>query len=477
MENAIMQINAGAQAYQGRDRSSKVSDQSDTGKDDFLSLLGGKQKEAEQAADKKPNKANQSEKETSDNPESLIPQPMADNSFVIQQNDIRAQLLLGNIVIQMDHLNVTEKDMPLPLIPVAACTTQESNTGNTMLNQLNLPNPGSESADILNADTKPVNTLKADPQIPGEVSTDGKTVSDSNTIQKASDLLENGSEPAKSIGADTKAEGMDIQSGKEQKDLPNEQGISSKGLDQKNQTDQAGIDITDKIQTKTNSADQNKDNSEVFVAVEEKEPSAKEVLPQQPSVSEEKHASENATRLQEPKTDILVDNSTQVHRTMPKEPNARIVHDVQPQANVKLAAGSQEELLQKLSDQILLKTMANQKEFEVQLEPANLGKMAIKVAYGLTGTTISIECTSQKTLDMLSQGVKNVAYIMESHLGTPTTVYVEQDVKDYLNQREQQQGQQQGQQQQKQDQDNKSDRDTTIDFLQQLRLGLIQGIA
>lgn len=159
------------------------------------------------------------------------------------------------------------------------------------------------------------------------------------------------------------------------------------------------------------------------------------------------------------------------------QPEGKVQTPVQTQTieqapeTVQIKADNPNELIQKLMDKLIQKTAAGKQEFEVQIEPENLGKLAIKVAYEHESTVISIVCTNEKTLNLLSQGARNIAMIMENHLGTPTTIYVDKGEENYLNQYKDQQGNQQ-QQQQQSNQNESPSREDGYDFIQQLRLGL-----
>lgn len=130
--------------------------------------------------------------------------------------------------------------------------------------------------------------------------------------------------------------------------------------------------------------------------------------------------------------------------------------------------------------QNLARTMADnmaagKNEFEIWLEPANLGKMAIKVAYESGRAMISIMCTNEKTMELISQNAKQLGNILQQHTGDETVVVIDHPESDYLQQKMNQE-QQNGQQQE--EQDNKSKQDQQQDpehesFLQQLRLGLM----
>lgn len=138
---------------------------------------------------------------------------------------------------------------------------------------------------------------------------------------------------------------------------------------------------------------------------------------------------------------------------------------------IYVQANNPQELMDQLLEQLKAKATLGNQEFEIHLQPENLGKLAIKVAYTLEKVSISIVCTNERTMELLSSGAKNIAQIMEETLGSPTTLIVDQEESNYL---EQYNNQGNSRQQQEQEQKEKQDtKDNHQDFLQQLRLGLI----
>ncbi len=134
-----------------------------------------------------------------------------------------------------------------------------------------------------------------------------------------------------------------------------------------------------------------------------------------------------------------------------------------------------EEIPEKILDQLLVRTAEGRKEFEVQLEPYDLGKIMIRVAFGKEATTVSIVCTEPKTMELMAKNAREIGAIMEENLGSPTTIVVEDKEAGYLEQQKQGNGGNQGQQSgEESGRQNKKDRENEgNDFLQQLRLGLI----
>lgn len=132
--------------------------------------------------------------------------------------------------------------------------------------------------------------------------------------------------------------------------------------------------------------------------------------------------------------------------------------------------------LQKLSETMTKQILQGKTEMEIWLEPANLGKLAIKVAYEGGRTAISIMCMNNKTMDIMAQNAKNLGTILEQQTGTNTVVIVEQKEADYLEQQKNQEQQNGKESQGQNDNQNNKDNDNEAEnqsFLQQLRLGLM----
>lgn len=130
--------------------------------------------------------------------------------------------------------------------------------------------------------------------------------------------------------------------------------------------------------------------------------------------------------------------------------------------------------IQKLSETMAKNMAKGLREFEVWLEPANLGKLGIKVAYESGRAAVSIMCMNEKTMEIISQNAKNLGTILEQNTGTNTVVVIEHPESDYLQQNAEKENQR-GYEQQQNSEGNSEDNDTeSQSFLQQLRLGLAQ---
>ncbi|MGO5053705.1 hypothetical protein ACTQ6A_14555 [Lachnospiraceae bacterium LCP25S3_G4] len=154
------------------------------------------------------------------------------------------------------------------------------------------------------------------------------------------------------------------------------------------------------------------------------------------------------------------------------------VHEVKSPSLNMIPVSENQEIPNQVMDKLMEKLATRVKEFEIQLEPAHLGKIGIKVIYEQTGVSIALECSNSRTMQLLSQCAKDIGGIIENNLGSPTTIFVEKGEANYLEQEHQNQGQNQGQQQQEEkgQQQPAHTREDSMDFIQQFRLGLIEGL-
>lgn len=133
-----------------------------------------------------------------------------------------------------------------------------------------------------------------------------------------------------------------------------------------------------------------------------------------------------------------------------------------------------ENMLQKLPDDLRSRLFAKEKEFSIQLEPENLGKLMIKASYEQGKATIAIVCTNEKTLQFLSGHAGELGSIMENSLGTPTSIMLDKTPEDYLYQ---EQNSQNGSHSEPEDSGKgkreQNKKNEGQNFLQQLRLGLV----
>lgn len=105
---------------------------------------------------------------------------------------------------------------------------------------------------------------------------------------------------------------------------------------------------------------------------------------------------------------------------------------------------------------------------ELELEPASLGKLTLKLMYEGEKATVSILTTNPKTLELLSQSADEIAQILKERTGQETEIYTPQTEQ----QQDWTEGRNQENRREPQEQEKKQ-QDQTQSFAQQLRLGLI----
>lgn len=133
-----------------------------------------------------------------------------------------------------------------------------------------------------------------------------------------------------------------------------------------------------------------------------------------------------------------------------------------------------EEIPEKLTEHLLTKLSRGVKEFEIQIEPENLGKIAVKILYEQGQTTVSILCSERKTMELMARNAREIGNVMEQNLGDSTKIIVEEQKPDYLNQEKNDNdhtGRDSEQERQKEE-NNKHKAQDSQQFLQKLRLGL-----
>lgn len=141
--------------------------------------------------------------------------------------------------------------------------------------------------------------------------------------------------------------------------------------------------------------------------------------------------------------------------------------------HVKVGEGTQldgQQLVKDLADKIIMKISANQKEFDIQLDPGNLGKIHMKIEFLEEGAHVLISCTNTKTMELLTGHARGISEILEANLGESTHIQVNKQEQEYWQQQKDHQGQPREQQEEHK---KKQEQAESNDFLQQFRLGLI----
>ena len=134
-----------------------------------------------------------------------------------------------------------------------------------------------------------------------------------------------------------------------------------------------------------------------------------------------------------------------------------------------------EELPEKVTEQLMAKISEGVQEFEIHIEPVNLGKIAVKILYHEGQATVSIMCSEKRTFEMLGRSAGEIGQVIEKNLGGTTTIIVDKQESDYLNQTrdENQKNGQNSEQEQQKESKNDKDAEDAEQLLQKLRLGLV----
>jgi flagellar hook-length control protein FliK len=133
-----------------------------------------------------------------------------------------------------------------------------------------------------------------------------------------------------------------------------------------------------------------------------------------------------------------------------------------------------EEYADMVKDMIVRQISQGKQEIEISLTPKSLGKLIVKVAVEAGETTVSIICTNSKAMQAMTQKAGELGRILEDSLGDKMEVVVDTEKPDsYLQQEGRNAGQEQAEQERHASQERHKDKEAdTVDFLQQLRLGL-----
>jgi len=137
---------------------------------------------------------------------------------------------------------------------------------------------------------------------------------------------------------------------------------------------------------------------------------------------------------------------------------------------------SQDTLPQDLGKTLAGRLPGTGKELVVELEPANLGKLTIKMVYEAGKAAVSIIATNPKTLEILNQKAGEIASILEEKTGQETIIYTQEAQQESQEENpDKSQGGQGGQQQGREERHQaREDRHRDAEsFAQQLRLGLV----
>ncbi len=114
------------------------------------------------------------------------------------------------------------------------------------------------------------------------------------------------------------------------------------------------------------------------------------------------------------------------------------------------------------------------KTIVIELEPASLGRLTIRLTYEASRAALSIAASNPKTLELLNQKAGEIAQILEEKTGQETLIFTQPTEQEpqYEDGRSSQDGAQQEGRKERQ-QDRQQEEQQAASFAQQLRLGLI----
>lgn len=132
-----------------------------------------------------------------------------------------------------------------------------------------------------------------------------------------------------------------------------------------------------------------------------------------------------------------------------------------------------QQLPEDLGKTLASKVLDTARTLTVELEPAALGKLTIRLVYEGDRASLSIMASNPRTLDILSERASEIAAILEEKTGQETIIYT-QPTETGRDPYEEEQNQNRGGEQEEQQQQNRGEEQhQTESFAQQLRLGLV----
>ena len=167
-------------------------------------------------------------------------------------------------------------------------------------------------------------------------------------------------------------------------------------------------------------------------------------------------------------------DAQQAAAAAPETPVRTEMQAAAPKETVTVRVHQPAELPEEVTEQIVTKMENGIDEFEIHIEPENLGKIAVKISYQQGEANVSLICSEKKAVEALGNNLKEICGVIERNFGGHTTVIVEKPENDYLNQARDDngQGRQEAQQEQNKEGRKEQNEDDTEQFLQKLRLGL-----
>lgn len=141
------------------------------------------------------------------------------------------------------------------------------------------------------------------------------------------------------------------------------------------------------------------------------------------------------------------------------------------QAGETTVKATMEELPEELGKAVTVGKPGESHTLTVELEPASLGKMMIRLQYEAGRTLVSVMASNPKTLELLHEKATEIAAILKERTGEETVIYTEETQRE-PGEEAKEQGNRGGQPEERR-QHKEEDRSQTESFMQQLRLGLV----
>lgn len=129
-----------------------------------------------------------------------------------------------------------------------------------------------------------------------------------------------------------------------------------------------------------------------------------------------------------------------------------------------------EELPLQLGKALTAQRTSGSQVLTVELEPASLGKLTIRLEYEAGRAAVSVMASNPRTLELLNEKATEIASILKEHTGEETVIYTHQPEREPGQEGQSQSGHG-GQEERQQRREEKKEQ--TDSFAQQLRLGLV----
>ena len=156
------------------------------------------------------------------------------------------------------------------------------------------------------------------------------------------------------------------------------------------------------------------------------------------------------------------------------EKPADVHSDVQSKFYETMKVDFPEEIPYNLAKKIIENSVKGKREFEIQIEPKNLGKISVKVEYKNGESVFSIICTEAKTLEIVKKNVQDIRMVLEKNLQEEPVVFVdEKKASEFFNEAgDDSNARRESEWERHREKRRRESRESGNRFLQELRLGL-----